>query len=568
MAKNLKLGSRFIRLALISGVLISIGGAYCSIVISSDPATAVSLRKLANLAIIGSVLNALIMLIIFIMLATRNMVKRVGIIAAAMDRGAEGDLTPRVDESSADELGMLGSTFNGMLQKLSGMAKKVSLSINELQQISASLKEVSARSLAAVEVNSEGVEETSGAVQEINHSVHDVAQAVDSLSRSAAENASAIQEMSASITEVTDHVRSLAKAVEEVSSSIMQMAAAEKQIGNSVNSLMEDSTATASLVAQMDSSIKQVEHNAQQTVAISENVKTDAEAGRETVEATISGIGEIRRSSRITFEAIQNLSTRAGDIGKILSVIDDVADQTNLLSLNASIIAAQAGESGKGFAVVAEEIKELSKRTSHSIQEITDIIKGVQEETQRAVKAINVSEQRIAEGELLSQRSGQALQKIVQGVQMATEQVGSIAQTTVEQALGSQNMRKAMERVAEMVSHIAKATRDQGHGSEQIMAAVNRMQNLTEQVQMTSREQSSSSQMIVQSTEDISAMIGNIRHACTIQAECGRKIVHAVEQIQDSTHVSVESTRVMDGAVSGLSTQTELLRKEMSWFKA
>ena len=151
------------------------------------------------------------------------------------------------------------------------------------------------------------------------------------------------------------------------------------------------------------------------TAAISEGVRKDAEMGKEAVEATITGIHEIRRSSRITYEVINTLSERAADIGTILSVIDEVAEQTNLLALNAAIIAAQAGEHGKGFAVVADEIKELAERTSSSTREIAQVIKGVQDETQRAVEAINQAEKSIADGELLSQKSGEALTKIVTG---------------------------------------------------------------------------------------------------------------------------------------------------------
>jgi methyl-accepting chemotaxis protein len=567
MAKNLKLGSRFIRLALICGFVISIFGIYAASLIVADLSAGQASHYQANLSVIAFTLNSLIMLIVFWMLAARKMVKRVQVMASAMNRGAEGDLTAKVTVDSVDELDMLGSTFNGMLEKLAGMAERVNVSIRALRRISDDIKEVSQRGVAAAEIQSEAVQGTSGAVQEISRSINEVAQSVGNLARSSTDNASSILEMSASIEEVIKHVEALAEAVDEVSSSMIEMAAAERQIGASVNNLMADSTTTARLVAEMDVSIKLVEQNALNTDSISEEVKNDAESGRESVEATISGIGEIRRSSRITFEAIENLSSRAGNIGKILSVIGELAEQTNLLALNASIIAAQAGEHGKGFAVVAEEIKDLARRTGSSTRDITDIIKGVQEETQRAVRAIKVSEQRIAEGEQLSQRSGEVLNKIVAGVQMATDQVNQIARTTVEQADGSQEIRKAMERVANMVGQIAKATREQAHGSELIMAAVERMKGLTGQVRGSTREQSSSSNLIVRSTKDITAMIKNIRQACAVQTDGSRMIVEAIEHIEQSTQTNAEVTRVMDSAVEGLSRQIEVLRNEMSGFK-
>ena len=567
MAKNLKLGSRFIRFSLICAFIISITGVYFARVMLSGPPDALAGQAYAKLAVAAFALNALIALVVFWMLTARKMVQRVQVLAAAMNRGAEGDLRAKVEIDSADELGLLGGTFNGMLEKLAGMAERVNVSIRELRRISGDIKEVSRRGVSVAEIQSEGVKGTSGAVQEINASVNGVARAVESLSRSSAENASSILEMSASIEEVIRHVGALANAVEEVSTSISEMAAAEKQIGASVNNLMADSITTAHLVSEMDGSIKQVERNALNTAAISEEVRNDAETGRASVEATISGIGEIRRSSRITFEAIQNLSLRAGNIGKIILVIDELAEQTNLLALNASIIAAQAGEHGKGFAVVAEEIKELARRTGNSTREITDIIKGVQEETERAVKAINLSEQRIVEGEQLSHRSGAALNKIVAGVQMATDQVSQIARTTVEQAQGSHEISRAMERVADMVKQIAKATREQGHGSELIMSAVERMKGLTGQVRSSTLAQSSASELIVRSTEDIAAMITNIRDACIVQAESSSQIVAAIAHIEQSTRTNVESSRMMDGAMAGLSRQIEVLNNEMSDFK-
>jgi len=111
----------------------------------------------------------------------------------------------------------------------------------------------------------------------------------------------------------------------------------------------------------------------------------------------------IRNSSRITAEVIETLSLRANDIGAILSVIDEVAEQTSLLALNAAIIAAQAGDHGKGFAVVADEIRELAERTSSSTREIATVVNGVQEETRRAVDAISLAEASITEGVRLSQ---------------------------------------------------------------------------------------------------------------------------------------------------------------------
>ncbi|MBJ6800506.1 methyl-accepting chemotaxis protein [Geomonas propionica] len=525
------------------------------------------IQQSAGITFAAVILVAVALAILLGLLITRNIVSRLSVMAEAVNSGSGGDLTAQVAMGNHDEIGKLGSDFNEMVGKLSGMIGKVSRSSNELAGISDTMAKASHSVVGSAKTQAESVSKTSAAIVQINTSVKGVAHGVDSLSISASESSSSILEMASSVEEVVQNMENLALSVNEVSSSIVEMGASIKQVGNGVVSLMEVSTATASSVMEMDSSIKQVERNANETAAISKAVRIDAETGREAVDAVINGMQEIKRASKITSEVVTTLSERAADIGDILSVIDEVAEQTNLLALNAAIIAAQAGEHGKGFAVVADEIKELSERTSSSTREISLVIRGVQEETQRAVEAIDQAERSIADGELLSQKSGEALTKIVVGVAEATAQVSEIARTTVEQAKGSQMIREAMEQVSEMVSQIAKATREQGQGSELIMAAVENMKSLTSQVLSSTREQNKVGNLIAQSTESITEMIRHIKRACDEQTRGSEQIVMSVEDIQQATDANLEATRVMDEAVYKLFRQTEMLKQEMDAFK-
>jgi len=478
----------------------------------------------------------------------------------------EGNLSARLPVESKDEIGELAGSLNGLVDLLQMMVSKVDASSRELSRISGTLADASKQVFRGAEQTNTRVSETSSAVMEINASTREVSHGIDSLSLSASENSSSVLEMAASVEEVAINVENLAQSVEDVSSSIIEMAAAIKHISDSVNGLIDSSTVTASSVIQMDSSIRQVEKNALDTAAISEEVRRDAESGKASVEATISGMQEIKRSSSITHEVIVTLSEKVNDIGAILSVINDVAEQTNLLALNAAIIAAQAGEQGKGFAVVADEIKELADRTSSSTREIEELIKGVQEETRRAVNAINLAEKSIADGEILSQKSGVALGKIVFGVEKATQQVGEIAGASAEQAKGSQMIREAMEQVTDMIMQIANATQQQSKGSELIMTAVERMKVLTSQVRSSTREQSKVGTLIATSTENITSMIGQIKRACDEQTRGSDQIVSAVEDIQKSTHEHLGAAGTMEKAVGGLSRQVDELKKEISGF--
>jgi methyl-accepting chemotaxis protein len=480
---------------------------------------------------------------------------------------ADGKLDARLTVTGGGEAADLATAMNTMVENLHSMVSRVSSTSEVLTAIDNNIEKASRKVVSSAHLQEAAVREASRAVEHINVSVGEVSEGIERLATSASETSASILEMAASVEEVAISAEKLGDSVDEVSSSIIEMTASIKEISTNIVNLLDASSTTASSIAEMDATIKQVEKNAMDTSAITEGVKKDAETGKMAVEEAIAGMQAIRKSSRITAEVVENLSLRANDIGTILSVIDEVAEQTNLLALNAAIIAAQAGEHGKGFAVVADEIRELAERTSSSTREIATVIIGVQEETRRAVDAINQAEESITEGEKLSQHSGTALTKIVSGVQKASIQVREIARATVEQARGSQSIKEAMESVEEMVGHIASSAREHSRGSELITTAVEQMKDLTVHVRTSTREQSRTSNLIAHATEDVTTLIDQIRAAGGSQTESCVMISKSVDNIQASTSSNSEAVTVMEGAVTGLSKQIDLLEKEMSGFK-
>jgi methyl-accepting chemotaxis protein len=480
---------------------------------------------------------------------------------------AGGRLDARLEVSGGGETVDLAHAMNIMAENLHSVVSRIGSASEVLTSIDNNLENAARQVVNSAQMQEKSVMETSQAVVKINESVNGVSEGIDKLSESVTETSTSSLEMAATIEEIAMSAEKLEVAVEEVSSSITEMAASIKEIGTSIINLLDASTTTASSIAEMDATIKQVEKNAMDSASISETVRSDAEIGKNAVLEAIAGMQAIRASSQTTSEVVETLSLRVNDIGAILSVIDEVAEQTNLLALNAAIIAAQAGEHGKGFAVVADEIRELAERTSSSTREIAAVIKGVQEETRRAVDAISQAEESIAAGEKLSQRSGTALEKIVTGVQRAGIQVSEIAKATVEQARGSQSIREAMESVEDMVGNIANSAREHSRGTDMISAAVERMKDLTIHVRTSTREQSNASNLIARSAEDVTAMVVQIREACRSQVDSSTLISRSVNNIEGATVANSHATQVMNVAVADLTRQIDLLEKEMTGFK-
>ncbi|GAM09246.1 methyl-accepting chemotaxis protein TlpC [Geobacter sp. OR-1] len=563
---NLKFGSQLIKILLILGIIVALVGVIAIIKLSASYQDIV---ENFLFQVVGGVviLETALFVITFWIYNKRKLLSRVNRLAYALERGADGDLTIRVPATENDEIGQLGRNLNSMLEKLSEFVERVNSSLRELRNISQNTTNAAGQLVNAAETQSVAAKETSGAVEKISNSIELLSKEIDKVAQSASHNSGAIRMMSTSLDLVGQNIDMQSMAIDEVSSSIFQVAAEVKQIASNVNSLMAASTETTSAAAAMDVSIKEVERNAQGAAAITENVKRDALVGQETVAATISGITEIRNSTQSTFSAIASLSSRVKAIGNIISVINELAEQTNLLALNSAIIAAQAGEHGKGFAVVADQIKGLATRTRNSTQEIDELISAIQKETEQAVTAIKITEQKVGEGERLSQKSGVALQKMVGGMEESLRQVSDIAEATVEQAKGSQQIRQSMELISNMVAQIAKSSREQGATSELIISAVERMKELTVNVRSSSHEQREIGTNIADSTGKMGHIISELERLRSEQSERSGEIRKAMQEMDKATSEDLSAVHIMEEGVENLSRQIGLLQSEMAKLK-
>jgi methyl-accepting chemotaxis protein len=482
---------------------------------------------------------------------------------------AKGDLTQKLTlkRESKDEVGILADTFNKMSINLNEMVKSIHNSSENVMRAS-NIVATSAREVLDGSHSQDAIiEETSKSIDEINTAIKGIADNLEILSNSAEESSSSILELGASIEEVAENMETLSSSVEETTSSVTEMAASIKQVASHINELFKISDNTASAVNQMDAAVKHVEKNTLDTARLSEEAMKDAEEGVASVEKTIEGINKIYEISVESAKVISSLGDKAQEIGNILNVIDDVAEETNLLALNAAIIAAQAGEHGRGFAVVADEIKDLAERTAASTKEIAQLIRTVQEESQRSVKTVNLGMKTVEEGVLLAQRAGETLKKIYQSSQTTKMMSNEIAKATSEQVKGNRMITDSIEKMVTMIEEISKATGEQAQGSEQIMRAAQKMRDITIQVKNAVQEQAKGSKHITNATENIRDMVNYINTATQTQQKSTEQVVKSIENIKQISRRTIDSVSKLDRAVASLTGAAESLQMIVSRFK-
>ena len=479
----------------------------------------------------------------------------------------EGDLTRTLEIKSSDEVGELAENFNRFSAKMRAMISRIHDVAGDLNKAGDQIKTASTTVNDGTMQQSQSLEESFQALQGIDESISGIAESTGSLVESAEASSSATLELGATIEEIASQMEKLFSTVDEVSSSINEMSVSSQQVAENVEILSSSTEVTASSIIELDASIKEIEENAEKTHTLSEEAARDAEDGKAAVDETINGINEIREMVDRAAGAIQGLGSQSNEIGKILTVIDEIADQTSLLALNAAIIAAQAGEHGKGFAVVADEIRELAERTAVSTREIALIINNLQSGTKDAVEAMEAGSERVHQEVERSKGTGTALDQIRTSTLNASEQVRGIVRATQEQSRGSRQITDSINQISSMLGQIATAIKQQTDGARQLAHAAEAMKEIASQGKLSTAEQAKGSRQINSSMEQIRNMIERIDEATREQTQRSRQVVEAVGKIRKISEENAGRTAELDQVVEILTKQTTALEDEVGAFK-
>jgi methyl-accepting chemotaxis protein len=182
----------------------------------------------------------------------------------------------------------------------------------------------------------------------------------------------------------------------------------------------------------------------------------------------VDGMSRIADKVRSSAGAVEQLGIRSEQIGQIVGTIEDIADQTNLLALNAAIEAARAGEQGRGFAVVADEVRALAERTTRATREIGEMIKNIQSETRQAVKAMEEGVEEVERGTTGASRSGQALEMILEQISEVTSQVSQIATAAEEQTATTREISNNIHSISDTVLMSARSSEEMSMSSSRL----------------------------------------------------------------------------------------------------
>jgi methyl-accepting chemotaxis protein len=245
-----------------------------------------------------------------------------------------------------------------------------------------------------------------------------------------------------------------------VAASAAVIQAASQNMSRGVESAAAQATSVATAGEEMSATSSDIAQNCSMAADSSQHTNQLASEGGTVIQDTVEGMTRIADRVKSTATAIESLGVRSDQIGTIVGTIEDIADQTNLLALNAAIEAARAGEQGRGFAVVADEVRALAERTTRATREIGEMIKAIQKETKIAVETMNEGVSEVAKGTEDAARSGEALQAILQQVSEVTNQIHQIATAAEEQTATTSEISSNIHMITSIFSKTAQTSHE------------------------------------------------------------------------------------------------------------
>lgn len=273
-------------------------------------------------------------------------------------------------------------------------------------------------------------------------------------------------------------MRSIAGTAERVASASEEISAAARQSANGADAQSSQTSQVATSMQEMSYTVSEVSQNSSQAADASRKAAATAKQGGKIVNEALNNMRSIAESVSSTAGKMEELQKSSDQIGKIIAVIDDIANQTNLLALNAAIEAARAGEQGRGFAVVANEVRRLAERTTQATKEITQMIQTVQNETASAVNQMKAGTKQVEAGVATTSKAGESLEEIITAAEQVGDMVAQIATAVSQQTSTAALINSNVDQIARISQESASGVQQTAKSSEDLSSLAADLQQL------------------------------------------------------------------------------------------
>jgi methyl-accepting chemotaxis protein len=526
-------------------------------------------RSRRNLLVAGAVGLGSACLIGFAL--SGGLVRPIRELKSAAEVVGSGDFRVKLESDRGDEIGDVSRSFAEMAGSLRATLMGVTEAADQVEETATAIEEV-------VHNVSDTTANQTNEIRELSATMDRIGVQVMQAARTASDSANALN---ASVDGSSDSFRQLGSSGEELrcsaevlsqqsdqlSTAIENITASARQIVSSTESVATAAEETLGTMEEMAGASREASRNAEHSGELSKLVIESAERGLGKVRRTVQGLGEIRGATESAREVIYRLDGCVAEIGSILGLIEQITAETSLLSLNASIIAAQAGEKGQAFAIVAREMDALANRTAVGTRKISEVIGSAQHQSHAATDGIDRGLESVHKGVGLAEEAGKALEEITGAARESADRVSEIVQAMTGQAHAAGHVVSQMEGVRTGVDQIRIASRTQRESSDDVLENSRAMGDAARQVCAATAQQAGGVARIGRDVEVVRAQVEQITQALRDQSTAFQEAVACLDRTDGNTASNRESVARMQGVVEELLEQAEAMRKAVTRFR-
>ncbi|MGE3270336.1 MAG: methyl-accepting chemotaxis protein [Chloroflexota bacterium] len=440
-------------------------------------------------------------------LLVRPISRKLGAITAAARALARGDVDQEIQVHGRDELGQMADAFRDM---------------TEYQREASRAAQAIADGDLTCTVSPKSEQDRLGhALDSMIGSLHTVMEQVQASTERVAANSQFLSEASSqageAVSQVSTAIQQLARDADESARATLDARQAVSDLRHSIDGTAASTSEQAHAAAEASQTIHAVATNIDQMAedarTIAENgreAQESAETGAEALRQTVAGMAEIATVVEAASDRVRRLGQLSERIGAVVETIDDVAEQTNLLALNAAIEAARAGEHGRGFAVVADEVRKLAERSQRETKAITELIHEVQQGTREAVEAMAAGASSVEQGLSRADQAGLALTRILAAIGVTVGQVNRVAEATTRATEGARVAAGRMQEISRGVEETSQSTEQMAGFSAHVDGSVATMTAAAEGATAVAEEVSAAAQEMTAQVEEMSAQAGDL----------------------------------------------------------
>lgn len=517
------------------------------------------------------ILQAIVFLVLTLLIYLffqRHIGTQIESLSANIEKVTLGDLTQKIEIAEDNEIGIIAKGLDFLIERLLITVRKLkSITGNvsaAISQLNLTFKNV----INGISNRQRFLEEISKAVKNASGSQERTIANTEKLLSLSNDNVSALLEMRAASEEIASSIGNLNRNISDSYSAVAGLTQSAQEVASMADNATSAVHKASTSIEEINASVKEVEETIKESAELSNRTTNIiAEKGMLSVVDAIEGMERIENSVNSLTESIERLGRRSRDIEKILSVIKNVTEQTGMLSLNAQILAVQAGEHGRSFSIVADEMRNLSEKTAASTQDIATIVSTLQKEIREAMDSTMETVRMVEEGNHVVLKTGDALREILQASQKSTQMAASIERAAAQQAKGLELIVNAIEHIKNMILDVNRTTEQQERGTASLLESISSIKESMAAARHATDEQAESTGFITDNIELANGKTAEIARSSAEQQKVNRRIIEAMDEVMVIGKETTRNVKEVSLFITSLHNEVEVLRKEVEIFR-